>query len=120
MKEAITLIAACALLFSADSGATTMARYKAKCKAKVQSNFKFEGLCDVAVGPEDASGRVIVFRVTPPYNGKEITIRAFPKRTATVDDVPAKEIAIVPGWFHFETSEGLDLRFTKPPADMQM
>jgi hypothetical protein len=111
---AAALALACAL-----SHASTTATYTGKCRMYVEHRFKFEGLCRITYGLDGAAGTSMVYRLTPPpEGGHEIEVRHFPKRTGTIDGTPAKEIAVTPGWLHFEASNGVDLRFTAPPKDV--
>jgi len=120
MKKLRIAAAFAMALAGLNASAGTMAEYRAKCKMNLQHRFKFEGLCTVNFGIESAESQVIKYVITPPEGGDAIEVRIFPKRTATVNGTPAKEIAVVPGWFHFEASNGIDLRFTKPPKDVSL
>jgi len=102
-------------LVAATAHADTMREYRAKCRMYVDKRFVFEGICTVDVGIEGAVSDVVKYLVTPPEGGAPIEVRRFQKRTATVNGVPAKEVAVVPGWVHFNASNGTDLRFTLPP-----
>jgi hypothetical protein len=106
---------------AAGTQASTMSEYTAKCKSQLEHRFKFEGLCKVSFGRSSADAKTAneVYRITPPkgQGDTDIEVVFFPKHAATVDGVPAKEVAVVRGWYHLETSKGLDLRFTKPPKD---
>jgi hypothetical protein len=118
MLKNVLALAALALGATA-AQAGDMAHYRGKCKAWMHQASQFDYWCDVAVGPETAEAKVVVFLVKPPGDAPEIRVRAFRNKSATVDGVPAHEVAIMPGWFHFVTSEGLDLRFAKPPAGIE-
>ncbi|XHS78537.1 hypothetical protein ACFJGW_00775 [Burkholderiaceae bacterium UC74_6] len=116
-----TVIAVAFALSAAGTHASTMSEYTAKCNLHLEHRFKFEGLRKIAFGLSAADAKTAneIYRITPPkgHGEKEIEVVLFPKRTATVDGVPAKEVVVVRGCYHLETSRGLDLRFTQPPKD---
>ncbi len=93
--------------------------YRAQCKGSDTRVVKFDYWCDVTVAPETPDAKVIVFTVKPPGEAPAIVIRSLRNRSGTVDGVPAKERGVLKDWFHWVTTNGDDIRFTKPPAGIE-
>ncbi len=113
------LIALAALLALGAAHAQDAPHYRAKCKGSDTQVVRFDYWCDVTVAPETPEAKVIVFTLKPPGDAPAIVVRNLRNHSATVDGVPAKERGVIPGWFHFVTSNGYDLRFGKPPAGIE-
>ena len=120
MKNTALLVG---LLAVASAGqAATMAHYRAKCKSTNAARVvQYDTICSVAVGPEAAEGRSMVYRVTPPSGaGREFEIKIFPNGQATIDGLPTRKMAdFLPGWLHYKTSDNEEFKVQREPKNLE-
>lgn len=117
------VVAAVGLSLAGAGNAGTFAHYQGKCKhvsaAKV---VVYSGICKIAVAPESAEGRSMVYVVSPPGgSGVDAQVKIFPNGQATIDGLPTrKRLSFGPGWFHYVTADNEEFQFAKPPANLEM
>ena len=100
-----------------------MAQYRGKCKEVSAARVvAYDTWCTISVEPETAKGRSMVFIVTPPEGaGPARRVNIFPNGQATIDGLPTtKKTGIIPGWYHYITSDKVDFKFAKEPANLPM